>query len=524
MPTSSASSISREHAALVSRLERLERRRRAADAEQLRVIGDLVAAATAPRPRAPDTKRRRTRAMSFDPTEFAYRSLRAEIALVLGMSEHRAERLMDLAYRTTTSYPEVMRCLKAGEVNIQHAQVISDEGMLIPIGDDPVLVERRAAYEQATLEAALVETPNRLRPIARSLAEKWSDSPIETRHERARTARRVTVCDAGEGMADLYAHLPAVEAYAIHDRLTRIAKASKQRVNDAPEAPHSAASHGGGQVRGRGTEVAAQADAGSPSDGNSPSNGADPDEGASPSDALVMRSLDNLRADALTDLLLSADPFALKAGCSAEAVHASIQLIAPAEIVAPIASTQDDGGAGNTSLPGELAGYGPVDAGEIRKFITSSTRFRRVRTNFSTGEVLSVESYRPNEEIRRRITARDRRCRFPGCRVPVQRCDLDHTKDAALGGPTSTDNLAALCRGHHTLKHHSEWSVRQDSNGILEWRSPSGRTHLDHPPGLLSQPQRRRLPDETDWKEKRLLPPRTNRVRFEPPEPPEMPF
>ncbi len=432
--------------------------------------------------------------MSFDPTEFAYRSLRAEIALVLGTSEHRAERLMDLAFRTTTSYPNLMRRLKAGEINIQHAQVISDEGMLIPIGDDPVLVERRAAYEQTTLEAALVETPTRLRPIARSLAEKWSDSPIETRHERARTGRRVTVCDAGEGMADLYAHLPAIEAYAIHDRLTRIAKASKQHVNGAPQAPSSTAPDG------------------STADETSP------------------RSLDHLRADALTDLLLSADPFTLETGCSAEAIHARIQLIAPVEIVEPVetvettASTKDSREAGAAPLPGELAGYGPVDAGEIRKFITSSTRFQKVRTNLGTGEVLSVENYRPNEEIRRRITARDRRCRFPGCRVPVPRCDLDHTKDAALGGPTSTDNLAALCRGHHTLKHHSEWSVRQEPNGILEWTSPTGRTHRDHPPGLLSQPQRRRLPDATDWKRQGPLPPRISCVRFEAPEPPEMPF
>jgi hypothetical protein len=38
---------------------------------------------------------------------------------------------------------------------------------------------------------------------------------------------------------------------------------------------------------------------------------------------------------------------------------------------------------------------------------------------------------------RRFLRARDQHCRFPGCRRPAIRSEIDHTVDAALGGPTA---------------------------------------------------------------------------------------
>ena len=103
----------------------------------------------------------------------------------------------------------------------------------------------------------------------------------------------------------------------------------------------------------------------------------------------------------------------------------------------------------------------------------------------ATGEVLTVDRYRPSEQMRRMLRARDRHCRFPGCRVPASRCDIDHTLDAQYGGATATDNLAHLCRGHHTLKHHTGWRVEQRTGGVLEWTSPTGRTRQTGPPGRV---------------------------------------
>ena len=67
--------------------------------------------------------------------------------------------------------------------------------------------------------------------------------------------------------------------------------------------------------------------------------------------------------------------------------------------------------------------------------------------------------------------------------MPAIRSDIDHTRDHAHGGPTDAENLAHLCRGHHTVTHATPWRVRQLPGGVLEWTSPAGHTYTDHPPG-----------------------------------------
>ncbi|WP_369676701.1 HNH endonuclease signature motif containing protein [Leucobacter sp. 7(1)] len=87
--------------------------------------------------------------------------------------------------------------------------------------------------------------------------------------------------------------------------------------------------------------------------------------------------------------------------------------------------------------------------------------------------------------MQRRITARDLHCRAPACRAPAHRCDIDHTIAATDGGPTTTTNLALLCRAHHSLKHHSDWQLTQLPGGTLKWVSPTGRITIDRPPSRV---------------------------------------
>jgi hypothetical protein len=73
---------------------------------------------------------------------------------------------------------------------------------------------------------------------------------------------------------------------------------------------------------------------------------------------------------------------------------------------------------------------------------------------------------------------RDDTCTFAMCGISARRCDIDHTRDwHAHDGPTDHDNLAHLSRGHHTLKHHGGWRVRQDKPGHLTWTSYLGRKY-----------------------------------------------
>lgn len=346
---------------------------------------------------------------------------------------------MDLAYRLINHYPGTLAALERGEISSAHSRVVADEGAVIGTGESPVLRERRAGYEREALEFAAQESPNRLRPVARRLAEKWADRDLEERHREAVSERRIVVIDREEGMSDLIAHLPSLEAHAIKNRLDRIARAAERNKRTVRE----------------------RAERGAPE----PSR---------------RRTRDQLRTDVFSDLLLASDEYGLFAGSTAEAIRATVQVVVPVEVVQAGMSA---GSPAASSEPCELLGSGSLSAGTARSLLAEESHWERVEQRPETGEVLSVERYRPSERMRRLLGTRDRHCRFPGCRVPVSRCDLDHTVDAAKGGPTASDNLAHLCRGHHTLKHHGGWRVAQESGGVMRWSSPSGRDYIDRPPG-----------------------------------------
>lgn len=78
--------------------------------------------------------------------------------------------------------------------------------------------------------------------------------------------------------------------------------------------------------------------------------------------------------------------------------------------------------------------------------------------------------------IRRAVEVRDGGCVFPGCDAPSAWCDLHHVVHWADGGPTSTDNLASLCRHHHGVTHRRGWSMSADPDRAqtFVWTRPDG--------------------------------------------------
>jgi hypothetical protein len=184
------------------------------------------------------------------------------------------------------------------------------------------------------------------------------------------------------------------------------------------------------------------------------------------------RTLDQRRADILADLLLAGAPAALADGL--QAIRGHVQVTVP---VLTLAGVQESGAT--------LAGYGPIDPETARCLAADAPGWDRVMTHPVTGATLAVDRYRPSADLLRALRVRDEHCRFPGCRQPAHRCDVDHTHDAALGGETQIDNLAHLCRRHHTLKHATHWQVRQLGGGTLEWTSPTGLVYIDVPSPTL---------------------------------------
>ncbi|MFT4229381.1 MAG: DUF222 domain-containing protein [Microbacterium sp.] len=361
------------------------------------------------------------------------RSMAAELAWAAGMSDRTIAAHMADAADLRDRFAATLDRVAAGRLSRPHAQVVADEGRGI---DDAAA---RAEYERLMLDlTAEGLTTGRLRAAAKAIAEQLVPTRVSERHRVARERRRVDVRELADGMAVVAAEVPAALAFGIHDRLTQQARI----VRDAERAATLDAEAEGGP-------------------------------------APVARSLDQIRADLFCDLLLTGHPTAESAdahgGDGLGAVRGIVQVTVPVLTLLGEESRE----------PAMLAGRCPIDPETARRIAGAATLWERVLTDPVTGDVLATDRRFPTAAQQRHLRARDEHCRAPGCRLPVWRCDVDHTIDHAKGGKTTRCNLAHLCRRHHTLKHHTAWTVAQRDGGVLVWTSPTGRVYTDRPPPTL---------------------------------------
>jgi hypothetical protein len=421
-----------------------------------------------------------------DRGDHSIRTVAAEIAAVQRASDRTIERRMAAATVLVDLFPTVWAAQGTGRISAAHSRVITDAGSHLPD-------TARADYAAILIPLAEHESPNRLRPLARRIAERFAPTTITSRHRKARTHRRVWVTESDDGMAALHTHAPAALVHGMFDRLSQMAHLIRtenlRATRDARRAGHDHT----------------------------------PDT----------RTVDEIRADLLADLVLTATPTGHDStDALLTELRAHITITVPlttlihtdtgdhsddtatdandtdtdtddtdaeAEAEADTSSAPPTGaGAGASHLhsppppqpspqpaptpPAELDGVVPIDTDTARHLAGNATGWDRVFTHPVTGGALSVDRYRPSKHLRRHLRARDTRCRFPGCGIPARKSDLDHTQAASTGGTTTHTNLATLCRRHHTLKHHTPWHVEQRQNGVLVWTSPTGRTYTDTPP------------------------------------------
>lgn len=134
------------------------------------------------------------------------------------------------------------------------------------------------------------------------------------------------------------------------------------------------------------------------------------------------------------------------------------------------------------AAPGYLPGYGPIAAEAVRELAARAVVRKQIRPALLRGE----PGYRPSQALADFVRCRDLTCRFPGCDVPAEFCDIDHSIPWSRGGPTHPSNLSLRCRAHHLLKTFwagpDGWRERLHPDGTIEWTSPSGRRTADPPP------------------------------------------
>lgn len=370
-----------------------------------------------------------------DRGDHAIRTVAAEIGAVQRMSDRTIERRMAAAGLLFDLFPSVWAAQGEGRISAAHSRVIVDAGSHLDSAAD------REAYAAIMVPLAESESPNRLRALARRVAERFAPSTVTERHRQARPQRRVWVTDGEDGMAALHAHAPATLVHGMLDRLSQMAHALRDE-----------------NARAKREAVVAGIEFVSDD-----------------------RAVDEIRADLLADLVLSGDP----AGHHTEdgllgSIRGRVEITVPVTTLMAEDMLQHDPGV--TAPPAELDGVIPVDTDTARVLAGDATGWDRVLTHPISGRVLAVDRYRPSKHLRRHLRARDQRCRFPGCGIAARKCDLDHNHAASTGGATCDTNLASFCRRHHVLKHHSPWHVRQLPGGVLEWTSPTGRTYIDQPP------------------------------------------
>ncbi|CAN7360251.1 DUF222 domain-containing protein [Microbacterium sp. LjRoot45] len=405
------------------------------------------------------------------------RSLAAQIGAAARVSDRTVQKHMSDAVVLVEKLPATFAAWASGDVSRGHVRVLVETGAAIE--DDAA----RAVFEDAALGVARRETPGRLKPAARLLAARLHPIPLQERHTAAATKREVWVRDLDDGMAELIAILPAAIAHGIRDRIDQYAR----RVVDARGAGP------GGENTGDSSQ------GGAPDATSSTALLPHPDTNSHNTHPTDTRRISEVRADVFADLLLTghATPETTN-----DAIPAGEAIIARVQVTVPVLTA-----VGADDAPAELVGKGPIDTATALRLAGTATGWDRVLTHPITGNVLAIDRYRPSDHLKRTLRVRDEHCRFPGCRTPTYRSDIDHTTAREHDGPTELTNLAHLCRRHHTLKHHSAWRVRQTPDGILHWTSPTGRTYPDHPArtlvfttrGTEARPEPRPTPDPTDF-------------------------
>ena len=344
-----------------------------------------------------------------------------EVAVVLSITKVDAARRYGLAL-AASELPSVGRAWRGGDIDARKVQVICERV-------EPLSEPARIVLSDEAARYAASHTASELRRWLDRRVLAADPATAEQRRKLAQSDRCVTFTPLPDGVAELAARLPAIQARQLYDTVNALA-------------------HGG-----------------------------TPDD---------HRTMDQRRADALVDIVLGrAEPPQVNVqvtvpldtllGETAEPGHvAGVGPIGSAEALELTGVPTFDGCATCDSDPAQ-----PQRAAH-------QTVFRRLLTEPTTGHLVDVgeQTYRPSAGLASAVRVRDGVCRFPGCSRSASTkrsgTDLDHTIPWPRG-QTTASNLAVLCRHHHRLKHSPDWDVELLPDGVMLWRTPTGATFRTEP-------------------------------------------
>ncbi len=346
-----------------------------------------------------------------------------EAARALRLARKTAQEKIALALKLNDTFRNTLAALSAGETSAGIAEALVDQAGSLP-------EDARADFEAAMLPAATEDAMTRPKFAARARTRREREHPesITVRHAKARRDRRIELHPDEDGMAWLNAYLPAEEAVAAFNRIQSAATALQCREES--------------------------------------------------------RTLTQLRADVLADLLLTGISEGPRMGKPGPRIAAHVSVTVPALTLL-----------GPGEEPAELDGYGPIAPDVARRLVGDAPSFTRILTDPINGSILAMDrkQYRPTKAQRRFLRARDRTCRAPGCNRAAEHCEIDHVHAYAKGGKTNVDCMCCFCKVHHALKTAGYAKVGQPVPGTIDWTTAAGITYTSTaeplavtPPGELA--------------------------------------
>ena len=308
--------------------------------------------------------------------------------------------------------------------------------------------------EDEAIAHAEFHTPAQVANKVRSCIAMFAPDQFEAAVVEEKSTRRVSCYPNANGMATIVAFLPAADAQTIMLAIDRLA----YRTNGvAKEKLRAFQEKNGHRMR-------ANAQSAYPSTSQSSSTSDAVDFNLTDFSADLMDPMDAHRADAMTaiaSLFLETNEDQVMNHGRPITVNLTIDL--PTLL-------------GLSENPGQLSGYGAIPAAVARE-LAADGKWRKFITDPTTGNLLDFgrESYLPPQALRDFLLARDKTCRFPGCRRSGVKGEIDHAIPWEEGGETSRSNLGVLCKRHHQLKTHGGWKLESFEDGSCEWTSPLGK-------------------------------------------------
>jgi len=361
---------------------------------------------------------------------------REDVSTALRLAPATAQMRIDIARTLVNNLPNTCSALAIGEISSAHATVIARE--TASAIRDGMAESAIFEIEERAIAFAEFHTPGQVANHVRNAVAKYAPEEFEDITLRAQSMRRVSCFNDPDGMSTVVAILPAADAQMVMNSIEAFILRENQRIEN--EAIETA--------------------------GNTSSADASKNGGASKGDETEerKRTKDMRRADAFSSI------------CAAYLADLT-EVVTPHRRPVTVNVTIDlPTLLGLAENPGQLAGYGPIPASVARE-LASDSQWKRFITEPQSGNLLDFgrESYEPPQHLKDFLIARDRTCRFPGCRRSALLSDLDHAQSWETGGHTSIENIGALCRRHHRLKTHDGWSLESFPDGSCTWRSPLGK-------------------------------------------------